>query len=86
MKWVFLAVGGITVFSGLMLLLLPIPLGIPLLAVGVPILMRYSTRMRDLILSKARRFPKLHEFLSRIPTASDAATAEANMDDHDPRG
>jgi hypothetical protein len=70
MKWLLLAFGSITVFSGLLMLLLPIPLGIPLLLVGVPLLMRYSTRARGWILRMARRSPKLHRLLVQIPVAS----------------
>lgn len=69
MKWLLLAFGSITVFSGLLMLLLPIPLGIPLLLVGVPLLMRYSERARDWLLHVARRWPKLHRLLVQIPAA-----------------
>jgi uncharacterized membrane protein YbaN (DUF454 family) len=69
MKWLFLALGSITVFIGLLMLLLPIPLGLPLLVVGVPLVMRYSTRMRDWILNITERFPGIHDTLSRIPQA-----------------
>jgi uncharacterized membrane protein YbaN (DUF454 family) len=69
MKWLFLAIGGITVVTGLFMLLLPIPLGIPLLLVGTPLLMRYSRRTRAWILKQAERSPGVHEFLLRIPSA-----------------
>jgi hypothetical protein len=67
MKWLLLALGGITVFSGLLMLLLPIPLGVPLLAIGIPLLMRYSSRLRKTILHFAERFPRLHRLLVQIP-------------------
>jgi hypothetical protein len=70
MKWLFLVLGSIAVFTGLLLLLLPIPLGMPLLIAGTPLLMRYSKRMRASILSVCARFPRLHNTLSRIPMAT----------------
>ena len=71
MKWLFLAIGGITVVTGLFMLLLPLPLGIPLLLVGTPLLMRYSRRARTWILKQAERSPRVHEFLLQIPLAED---------------
>lgn len=71
MKWVLLALGCITVFSGMVLLVLPIPLGMPLLVIGVPVLIRYSSRMRRIILKLANRFPRVYEVLTQIPVAPD---------------
>jgi hypothetical protein len=71
MKWLLIALGGITVFSGLVLLILPIPLGMPLLIIGVPVLMRYSSRMRRIILNLSSRFPRIYDVLSQIPVAPD---------------
>lgn len=42
---------------------LPIPTGLPLMLLGIPILLRNSARARKILIRLSRRFPGLHKKL-----------------------
>lgn len=66
LKWFYIILGACCVVLGLLVLWLPIPLGIPLLLVGIPLLMRYSPNARRWILCLAERHPPLRKWLQRL--------------------
>lgn len=65
-KHFYIALGYISLSAGLMLFLLPIPLGIPLIALGIMLLLRYSAWFRRGFLYWYRREPRLRNLLWRL--------------------
>lgn len=70
-RWLFIGVGGLTVFSGIVTFLLPVPIGLPLIMLGLPLLIRYSPRARGWILHYAKVSPTAHKYLSKIQSLDD---------------
>jgi len=65
-KWFFIISGTVLTLIGLATIWTPIPIGIPLLLIGIPLLMRYSPNGRKLILKLAVKIPHLKKALSKI--------------------
>ncbi|MCG8038826.1 MAG: hypothetical protein JAZ19_17540 [Candidatus Thiodiazotropha taylori] len=61
MKWLYLSIGSLSIVSGLITFLLPLPIGVPLLLIGTPIIMRHSPTGRRWIMHLLRRFPALRK-------------------------
>ncbi|MCG8015377.1 MAG: hypothetical protein JAY97_04090 [Candidatus Thiodiazotropha sp. 'RUGA'] len=61
MKWLYLSIGSLSILSGLITFLLPLPIGVPLLLIGTPIIMRHSPTGRRWIMHLLRRFPALRK-------------------------
>ncbi len=51
---------------GIVTFLLPVPIGLPLMLLGLPLLMRYSPHARGWILQCAKVSPTVHKQLSKI--------------------
>lgn len=66
LKWLLIAVGTISVIGGLITFWLPVPLGVPLFLVGVPLLMKYSPHARYWILQLARGHPRIAAYLEKL--------------------
>jgi hypothetical protein len=45
-KWTMIVIGALVVLLGLVTFWLPLPVGLPLLLIGVPVLIRYSPHAR----------------------------------------
>jgi uncharacterized membrane protein YbaN (DUF454 family) len=69
LKWILISIGALTVFGGFLTFWLPIPVGLPLMMLGVPLLLRYSPHARAWILQLAKVSPKIHRLLSKIQPA-----------------
>jgi hypothetical protein len=65
LKWLYISFGTLSILGGLITFWLPVPIGVPLMLIGTPIIMRHSTRGRRLILRLGRRFPGLNGLLER---------------------
>jgi hypothetical protein len=65
LKWLYISFGTLSILGGLITFWLPVPIGVPLMLIGTPIIMRHSARGRRLILRLARRFPSLRRLLER---------------------
>jgi len=65
-RWLLISFGGICTLSGMITFWLPIPIGLPLMLLGVPILIRSSPRSRKWILRLLRRYPWLHKKLRHL--------------------
>ena len=66
LKWLYISFGTLSIVGGLITFWLPVPIGVPLMLIGTPIIMRHSVRGRRLILRLARRFPGLRRVLERL--------------------
>lgn len=75
-KWFFITVGALSVLAGLITLWMPIPVGIPLMLVGLPLLMQYSPHAREWILSLSERYPKVQFLLAKFGWRRDSVTEE----------
>jgi uncharacterized membrane protein YbaN (DUF454 family) len=65
MKWLYLTIGTLSIFSGLITFWLPVPIGVPLVLIGAPIIMRHSPTGRRWILHSLRRFPSLRKRIKK---------------------
>lgn len=65
-RWLMVLIGSMIVIAGLLTLLLPIPVGLPLLALGLFILVRHSQIARYAVIKAARRHPGLRRLLRRL--------------------
>jgi len=65
LKWLYIGFGTLTLIGGLITFWLPLPLGVPLMMIGTPIIMRHSVRGRRLLLRLRARFPVLNRLFSR---------------------
>jgi hypothetical protein len=70
LKWLYISFGTLSILGGLITFWLPVPIGVPLMLIGAPIIMRHSARGRRLILRLARRFPGLRRLLERYRNTS----------------
>ncbi|MDY6980151.1 MAG: hypothetical protein SV201_09730 [Pseudomonadota bacterium] len=65
-KWFWIVLGSTSTLGGLLVLWSPLPLGLPLLLLGIPLLMKYSPRSRTTFTWFADRFPLLRRPLQRL--------------------
>ncbi|MES9850766.1 MAG: hypothetical protein ABW170_08900 [Candidatus Thiodiazotropha sp. L084R] len=61
MKWIYLSVGALSILAGLITFWLPVPIGVPLVLIGAPIIMRHSPNGRRWLMLLLRRFPVLRK-------------------------
>jgi uncharacterized membrane protein YbaN (DUF454 family) len=61
MKWLYLLIGALSIIAGLVTFWLPVPIGVPLVLIGAPIIMRHSPHGRRWIMLLLRRFPSLRK-------------------------
>ena len=71
LRWFFITLGTASVVGGILIIWTPVPLGLPLLMIGIPLLMKYSPTARKSILSLACRYPKVHDYLKNIQLIDD---------------
>ncbi|MFO8024445.1 hypothetical protein [Thiohalophilus sp.] len=84
-KWFWIVLGSTSTVGGLLVLWSPLPLGLPLLLIGIPLLMKYSPRSRTTFVSIADRFPILRRSLQRLnPPAEEAPDASSVEKDKKP--
>jgi uncharacterized membrane protein YbaN (DUF454 family) len=65
LKWIFFSLGTISVMGGVATFWLPLPIGLPLLLIGVALLMKSSPSVRNKILQLASSHPRLARFLEK---------------------
>lgn len=65
LHWLSTILGFLLVVAGLATFPLPIPIGLPLLMIGIPILTRHSSWAKRVIHVLARRFPLLRKLIHR---------------------
>ncbi len=66
LKWFWILFGSMSVLIGLLLIWSPLPLGLPLFMIGIPLLMKYSPHSRNSVLWLAGHFPRLFLPLRRV--------------------
>ena len=59
LKWLYLLFGSLSIIGGLITFWLPVPIGVPLVLIGAPIIMRHSPQGRRWILRLLKHFPSL---------------------------
>jgi uncharacterized membrane protein YbaN (DUF454 family) len=62
-EWIFIIVGGLFVIGGVLTFWLPLPIGLPMLMIGTPVLFRYSPRARAWITRILRNHPRMLRLL-----------------------
>lgn len=65
-RWLMVLAGIVIVIAGLLTFVLPIPIGLPLLALGLFILVRHSQVARYAMIKAARRHQGLRRLLRRL--------------------
>lgn len=71
MKWLFIGTGIVLVGGGLLVLWLPLPLGLPMLLLGLPLLAKHSPHARRWLKRFCRRYPLLSRRLFGSPKRDD---------------
>lgn len=66
--------------TGLITFPLPIPIGLPLLMVGLAIMVRHSSDAKRYLVKLSRRFPVLHRILDRRKTKGYQKSTEDSID------
>jgi hypothetical protein len=66
LKWLFIGFGGISLLAGLLTFWLPLPIGVPLMLLGLTLLVRYSPHAREQLARLVLRYPRHLGFLSRL--------------------
>ncbi len=66
LKWFWILLGSMSVLTGLVMIWSPLPLGLPLFMIGIPLLMKYSPHSRNGMLWLAGHFPRLFRGLRRV--------------------
>jgi uncharacterized membrane protein YbaN (DUF454 family) len=61
LKWIYLLLGALSIIAGVITFWLPVPIGVPLVLVGAPIIMRHSPHGRRWIMLLLRHFPSLRK-------------------------
>jgi hypothetical protein len=77
-RWLMIALGLVVVLLGLLTFWLPLPVGLPLMLLGTPILLRHSRLARRLAASMGRRHPALKRLLRRRRPARRPLDAEGD--------
>ena len=72
LKWLYISFGTLSILGGLITFWLPVPIGVPLMLIGTPIIMRHSVHGRRLLMRLARRFPMLERYLERYRDRPDS--------------
>jgi hypothetical protein len=75
LKWLLISIGAVSVLGGMITVWLPLPLGLPLLMIGTPLLIKYSPHARQLIMSLARHNKHIHKYLIQIQQVNDRKKA-----------
>jgi len=70
-KWFVICLGALFIFAGLVTFWLPLPVGIPLMLIGLPLVMNNSPMVREKLLHATRDYPKISKILRRISVKSD---------------
>ena len=66
LDFVLIALGGITIAAGVVTFWLPLPIGIPLIMIGMPVLLKYSPSARQRLISLTKSYPKALSPLRRF--------------------
>ena len=63
--------GGLSIVGGILSFPLPLPIGLPLMIVGVSLLVKASPRTRNYIYTLAMRYPKYFRYFKFIEPSPD---------------
>jgi hypothetical protein len=80
-RWFYIGFALIAVIGGLITIWLPIPTGVPLLMIGLPVLVKYSPTARKPILRLARKNSVIYNYLSAIKPADKTVIKADKKDD-----
>jgi len=81
MKWIFISLGGLSVFSGIITFWLPIPIGLPLIILGLALVGRHSPTAQRLISDLLDRFPWIRTAMRRFRGRGQTAPARESIRD-----
>jgi uncharacterized membrane protein YbaN (DUF454 family) len=79
MKWIFISLGGLSIFSGLITFWLPIPIGLPLILVGLALIARHSPTGRRWISWTLDRFPWVRSGIQKLRAQKKSADHDATQ-------
>jgi hypothetical protein len=64
-KWLMILIGMLLLIIGLITFPLPIPIGLPILLLGLVMVIRHSSDAKRYLIRLSKRFPKLQRFMHR---------------------
>jgi len=79
-KWLMICLGILLLIIGLLTFPLPLPIGLPILLVGITLLLRYSSEAKRLLLRLSKRHPPLRGLLDRLRSKHTADPVEDRVD------
>jgi hypothetical protein len=79
-KWLMILFSGMLLLTGIITFPLPIPIGLPLLMVGLAIMVRHSSDAKRYLVKLSRRIPLLHRILDKRKTKPNEKTAEDTVE------
>jgi hypothetical protein len=66
LKWLFISLGTLSVFGGIVTFWLPLPIGVPLMLLGTTLLVRHSPQSRRQVVRLVRRYPQTLGFVRNL--------------------
>jgi hypothetical protein len=79
-KWLMILFSGMLLLAGLITFPLPLPIGLPLLIIGLAIMVRHSSDAKRMLVKLSKRFPRLQRILLKRKAKSCDKTAEDSID------
>lgn len=74
LRMLFAGIGGVFFFGGVLVFLTPIPLGMLMMLVGLPLILRNSPRMSGWIKHRSRGFPRIAALVARVEARQNDAS------------
>jgi hypothetical protein len=65
-KWVSILLGSLSIVTGLITFWLPLPIGLPLILIGLPLLMKHSPDFNRWIGRMGRQYPRVGRLLALL--------------------
>ena len=65
-KWIYIGLGTVSIVSGIITFWLPIPIGLPLILIGLPLLMKHSPDFNRWIQDKGMQYPRIGRLLALL--------------------
>jgi uncharacterized membrane protein YbaN (DUF454 family) len=70
LKWLSILLGTTSIVTGLITFWLPIPIGLPLILIGLPLLMKHSPDFNRWTQQKGERYPRIGRLLALLKLRS----------------
>lgn len=66
LRWLYMGMGGLAILAGALIFWLPVPIGLPLILLGLPLVTRHSPWARERVLGVLRQWPRLDRLFAPL--------------------